>query len=185
MFRDCVLYYFTVLGNRVKLNLFCIFKELRNNHRIFFRNFGSHLQEILQFLVIIANIHCSSRKHVRRTNQYRIAYFFYESFDILKARQLLPSRLVDTQLIKHSGEFVTILGAVDRDWRSTQYRNRLTVKFHGQVVRDLSTYGNNHTTRLFKIDYVKHTFKRKFVEVQTVAHIIVCRNCFRVVVNHN
>ena len=34
---------------------------------------------------------------------------------------------------------------------------------------------------MFEIDYVKYTFERKFVEVETVAHIIVSRNRFRVV----
>ena len=43
-----------------KTGFFCIFKELRNNYRVFFRNFGSHLQEVFQFFVIVANIHSSS-----------------------------------------------------------------------------------------------------------------------------
>ena len=54
-----------------------------------------------------------------------------------------------------------------------------------QVVRDLSAYRDDHTTRLFEVDYIKYTFERKFVEVETVAHIIVSRNRFRVVVNHD
>ena len=185
MFRNCVFHHFTILGNSIKFNFFCIFKELRNNYRVFFRNFGSHLQEVFQFFVIVANIHSSSRKNVRRTNQYRIAYFFYESFHLFETGKFHPCRLVDTQLVKHSRELVTVFSTVDRDRRSTQYRNRLAVKFHSQVVRNLSTYRDNHTARLFQIDYVEYTFERKLVEVQTVAHIIVSRNRFRVVVNHD
>ena len=185
VFGDCVFYHFTILRNGIKFNLFRIFKELGNNNRIFFRNFGSHLQEVFQFFIVIANIHCCSWKDVRRTNQYRVAYFFYKSLHFFKTGQFHPSRLVDTQLVEHSRELVTVFSTVDRNRRSTQYRNRLTVKFHSQVVRDLSAYRNDHTTRLFEIDYVKYTFERKFVEVETVAHIIVSRNRFRVVVNHD
>ena len=36
---------------------------------------------------------------------------------------------VDTQLVKHSRELVTVFGTVDRNRRSTQYRNRLAIKF--------------------------------------------------------
>ena len=60
VFGDCVFYHFTILRNGIKFNLFRIFKELGNNNRIFFRNFGSHLQEVLQFFIVIANIHCCS-----------------------------------------------------------------------------------------------------------------------------
>ena len=185
VFRDSIFYHLTVLCHSVELNFFCILEELWNNYRIFFRYFGSHFQEVFQFFIIIANIHCRTRKNVRRTNQHRITYFFHKAFHIFETGQLLPSRLVDTQLVKHCRELVTVFGTVDRDRRSTQYRNRLTIKFHSQVVRNLSAYRHNHTARLFEIDHIEHTFERKFVEVQAVAHIIVSRNRFRVVVNHD
>ena len=59
------------------------------------------------------------------------------------------------------------------------------MQFHCQIVRNLSAYRYNYTTRLFQVDNIKYTFERKFVEVKTVAHIIVSRYCFGVVIDHN
>ena len=80
---------------------------------------------------------------------------------------------------------MTVFRTVDRKRRSSQYRYRLTVKLHRQVIRYLSTYWYNDTTRLLQINHVKYTFKWKFVKIQTVAHIIVGRNRFGVVVDHD
>ena len=59
------------------------------------------------------------------------------------------------------------------------------MQLHCQIVRNLSAYWYNDTTRLFQVNHIKHTFKWKFVKVQTVAHIIVGRNRFGVIVNHD
>ena len=120
---NSVFNHFTVLSYRVELNFLCIFEELRNNYRIFFRYFGSHLQEVFQFFVIVANVHSRTREYVRRTNQYRITYFFYKSLHFFKAGQFHPSRLVDAKLVEHCRELVTVFGTVDGNRRSTQYRN--------------------------------------------------------------
>ena len=120
---NSVFNHFTVLSYRVELNFLCIFEELRNNYRIFFRYFGSHLQEVFQLFVIVANVHSRTREYVRRTNQYRITYFFYKSLHFFKAGQFHPSRLVDAKLVEHCRELVTIFGTVDGNRRSTQYRN--------------------------------------------------------------
>ena len=127
------------------------FQELRNNYRIFFRNFGSHLQEVFQFFVIIANIHCRTRKERKKDEPAPDNLLFPQSFtssrlvsSIQNAGWSIPS------WSSIAGELVTVFSTVDRDRRSTQYRNRLTIKFHSQVVRNLSTYGDNHTARLFR-----------------------------------
>ena len=80
---------------------------------------------------------------------------------------------------------MAVFSTVDRQRRSTQYRNILAIQFHCQVVRDLATYGYDHTLRHFQVHHIEYTFERKFVEVQTVAHIVVGRNRFRVVVDHD
>ena len=64
VFGNSVFNHFTVLSYSVKLYLLCIFKELRNNYRILLRYFSSHLQEVFQFFVIVANVHCSTREYV-------------------------------------------------------------------------------------------------------------------------
>ena len=59
------------------------------------------------------------------------------------------------------------------------------MELHGQVIRNLSTYRDNHTTRLLQIDDIKHTFEGEFVEVETVAHVVVGRYSLGVVVDHD
>ena len=120
MLGNSIFHYFTILGNSIKFYFFCILQELRNYHRIFFRYFSGHFQEVLQFFFIVAYVHRSTRKYIRRTNQYRITHFLYETFHIFQTGKLLPSRLVDTQLVEHSRELITVFSTVDRKRRSSQ-----------------------------------------------------------------
>ncbi len=159
VFGDGIFHYFTVLGYSVEFYFFSILHELGYDYRIFFRNFFSHLQEFLQFIFVIAYVHGSAREHIGRTDQYRVTYFVYKFFHVFQAGQFFPCRLVNTQLVKHGREFMTVFRTVDRKRRSSQYRYRLTVKLHRQVIRYLSTYRYNDTTRLLQINHVKYTFK--------------------------
>ena len=59
------------------------------------------------------------------------------------------------------------------------------MKLHSQVVRNLSTHGHDDTARLLQVDNVEHTFEGELVEVETVAHVVVRRNGFGVIVNHD
>ena len=185
MLGNGIFHHLAVLCHGIELNFFRILQELGNHYRIFLGNLGSHFQEVLQFFFIVAYIHCSTGKHIRRTHQYRIAYFLNEALHIFQTGKFLPSRLVDAELVEHGREFITVLCAVDRNRRSTQYRNRLTIEFHCQIVRNLTAYGYDYAARLFEVYNIEHTFKRKLVEVQTVAHIVVSRYCFGVIVNHD
>ena len=185
MLGNGIFHHLTVLCHSIKLNLLCILQELRHHHRILLRNLGGHFQEVFQFFFIVAHIHRSAGEHIRRTHQYRITHFFNESLHVFQAGQLLPCRLVNAKLVEHGREFVAVFCAVDRDGRSTQHRHRLAVELHGKVVRNLSAYGHDYAARLFKVDDVEYTFKRKFIEVQAVAHVVVGGHRFRVVVNHD
>ena len=59
------------------------------------------------------------------------------------------------------------------------------MKLHCQVVRYLSTHGHDDTARLLQVDNVEHTLEGELVEVETVAHVVVRRNGFGVIVNHD
>ena len=67
----------------------------------------------MQLLVIIADIHGSTGKHVGRTYQYGIAYLSNKLLDIVERSQGAPSRLVDAQLVKHGRELVAVLCTID------------------------------------------------------------------------
>ena len=112
---DGVFHHFTVLGNSVELDFLGVLQELGYNNRIFLRYFGSHLQEVFQLFFVVAYVHRSTGEYVRRTHQYRIAHLLYKAFHIFQAGEFLPSRLVDAQLVEHSGELVTVFCTVDGD----------------------------------------------------------------------
>ena len=61
----------------------------------------------------------------------------------------------------------------------------LLIEFHGQVVGYLSAGRHNHAVGCFEVDNVHHPFECQLVEVQTVAHVVVGRHRFGVIVNHN
>ena len=60
----------------------------------------------------------------------------------------------------------------------------LLVEAHGEVVRYLASGRHDYTVRLLKVDDVHDTFEGELVEIQTVAHIVVCRHGFRIIVDH-
>ena len=101
MLGDGIFHHLAVLSNSVKLNFFRILQELGNHYRIFLGNLGSHFQEVLQFFFIVAYVHRSAGKHIRRTHQYRITHFLNEALHVFQTGKFLPSRLVDTELVEH------------------------------------------------------------------------------------
>ena len=60
MFRDGIFHHLTLVGNGIKLNLLGILHELRHHYGEFLRHLGSHIQEAVQLLIIIANVHGST-----------------------------------------------------------------------------------------------------------------------------
>ena len=185
MLRNGILDHLTLLGNGIELDLVGLGHELRDHHRIFLRNLAGHLEEALQFGIVVADVHRSTRKHIRRTNKHRITYLLNELMYVIHRSQRTPLGLVDAKLVEHCTELATVLGAVNRDWRCTQDGHRLTMQFHGEVVGDLSTHRNNHAAWLLQVNHVKYAFERKFVEVEAVAHVVVSRNGLGVVVDHD
>ena len=58
--RDGVLDNLTLIGNGVELNLLGLGHELRDNYRELLRYLGSHVEEAMQLLVVIADVHGSA-----------------------------------------------------------------------------------------------------------------------------
>ena len=183
--RDGILDNLTVLSHSVELDLLSVLQELRNHYGVLLRYLGSGCEESFELLLVVANVHCCTRKHIRRTHQNGVANLIDKVVDVLHIRQLLPRGLVDAELIEHTRELVAVLGAVDRQRRRTQHGDILVVELHCQVVGDLTTHRNDHASRCFEIQHVHHALERQLVEVQTVAHIVVGRNGLGVVVDHH
>ena len=61
----------------------------------------------------------------------------------------------------------------------------LLVETHGKIVGYLSTCADDYSRRILEFDDVHHTLKGEFVEVETVAHIIVSRYRLWIIVDHH
>ncbi len=59
------------------------------------------------------------------------------------------------------------------------------VKFHREVVGDLSAHAHDDSARGLKVDYIHHALEAEFVEVETVAHIVVGRHGLGIIVDHD
>ena len=185
MLRDGIFHYLTLVGNGIELDLLGVLHELRYDNREVFRHFGSHAEETLKLLVVVADVHRSTRKDVRRTHEHREAHLGYEVLDVVHAGEGTPCRLVDAELVEHCRELVAVLCTVDVEWRCAEHRHSLTMELHREVVRNLSAHRNDDASWRLKVDYVEHALKRELVEIETVAHVIVGRYGLRVVVDHD
>ena len=104
--------------------------------------------------------------------------------NVVKRGQLPPSRLVDSDAIEHGRELVTILGIVNRGGRCTEYGHVGGVKTGGKVVGNLTAHRQYHSVRLLKVENIHNSLVGELVEVEPVAHVIVGRHRFGIVVDH-
>ena len=183
--RDGIFDDLALVGHGIKLNLLGLRHKLRHHHGELLRHLGSHVEEALQLLLVVAHVHRSTREHVRRTHQNGIAHLVDKLLDVVEACQRTPSRLVDAQFVEHSRELVAVLCTVDIHGRGTQYGHTLTMQLHGQVVGNLTTHADDDATGLLQVHHVEHALQRELVEIEAVAHVIVGRHGLGVIVNHD
>ena len=93
--------------------------------------------------------------------------------------------MVDAEFVEHRREFVAVFGAVDVDGRSAEHGNALPIEFHRQIVGNLTADRHDDASRLLQINDVEHALQGQFVEIEAVAHIVVSRDGFGVVIDHN
>ena len=74
----------SLVGNSVKLNLLGLSHELGHHYGELLGHLGSHGEEAVQFLVVVAHVHGSTREYVRRTYQYRIAHLRDKLLDVVE-----------------------------------------------------------------------------------------------------
>ena len=162
-----------------------MFDELADNDRMFLRHVGCQLQEAFEFFLVGADIHGGATQHITRTNQDRKTHLSHKLVDIFHRRKLFPTRLVYTDAVQHGGKFLAIFGIVDTLGGCPQDIDMLLVQTHRQVIGYLAACRDNHAMRIFQFEDIHHTLEGQFIEVKAVTHIIVGRNCFRIVVDHH
>ena len=115
MLGNSILDDFTFIGNGIELDFLGLGHELRYHYRELLRHLGSHVEETMQFLFIVADVHGSAGEHIRRTNEDGIADLLDELLDILERGERTPAGLVDAEFVEHGRELVAVLGTVNVD----------------------------------------------------------------------
>ena len=75
---------------------------------------------------------------------------------------------------------MAVFGVVDALGGGAEDIDPFGVKAHGQIVGDLSPYAQYRAVGLFKVENVHHALEGQFVEVESVAHVVVRRDCLGV-----
>jgi len=151
MLTNSVCHDFAILRHGIHFYLFGMFDKLTYYHRMFLRYIGCQFQETLQFFLIGTNIHRSSRKHIRRANEYGEPYFFDKLMDIFHRGQLTPTGLIHPDTIEHGREFLTVFSIVDTLSTCTENINLLCVQTQSKVIRNLSASRHNYPMRILKL----------------------------------
>jgi len=105
--------------------------------------------------------------------------------DILHRSQCAPFRLIHPNTVQHGRKFITILGIVNALGTGTEDIYILRIQTESQVIGNLTTGGYDNSVRILQFEDIHHTLEGKFVKVKTIAHIIVGRNRFGVIVDHD
>ena len=185
MLRNGVFHNFALVGNGIELNLLGVLHELRHHDGVVLRHFCGHVEEAMQLLIVVADVHGSTREHVAGTHQHGITHLADELLDVVERGQGTPTRLVDAEFVEHGRELVAVFSAVDVDGTCAEHGHMLPVELHGEVIRNLSAHADDDAARFFDVDDVEHALQRQFIEVEAVAHVVVGRHGFGVIVDHH
>ena len=80
---------------------------------------------------------------------------------------------------------MAVLSIIDALGRCAKDVHAALIKANGKVVRNLTAHRNDGAVWLFHFNNVHYTFKGEFIEVEAVAHVVVGRHGFGVIVNHH
>ena len=141
-------------------------------------------KEPLHFTVIGTYIHGRSAEHITGSYQNGITYFVYKGINFTEGRQLFPAGLVNANPVKHGREFVPVFGIINIFSLRAEDGNFLRIKGHGQVIGYLASGRENHPPGRFQFNNIHNPFKSQLVKIEPVAHVVIGRNGFRIVIDH-
>ena len=185
MLADGIRYDFTVLCYGIHFHLLGMFYELAYHYRMLLGYVCRQLQEAFQFFLIGTDVHSRTGKHITGTNQHRKSYLPDKIIDVLQRGKRTPFGLVHTDTVQHSRELIAILGIVNALGTRSKDRHILRVKAQGKVIWNLAACRHDYAMRIFQFENVHDTLEGEFVEIETVAHVIIRRYGLGVVVNHD
>eukprot|EP00754_Rhynchopus_humris_P032218 Rhum_TRINITY_DN15387_c0_g1::Rhum_TRINITY_DN15387_c0_g1_i5::g.154554::m.154554 len=172
-----------VLGDGVHLHLLRVLDELRQHNGVLAVHVGGLTQVVHQVRLVVRDVHGGTRQHVRRTHKHRVLRTLRELLRLLDRASVDPLRLVDVQLVAERAELVAVLAHVDALRGRAEDGHTLLRQRQHEVVRDLSSDGNDDTTGALPEVDVQDGLQRQLLEVQPVRLVVVGRHRLRVVVD--
>ena len=185
MFTDGVGDDFTIASHGVHFNFLGMLHETADHDGMFLADIGSESEETFQLVLVGADVHGSTGEHVGRTHQHGEANAVNELLNVVHAGQRAPLRLVHTDAAEHGRELLAVFGIVNVACGSAEQVYLGGIETKGEVIGNLTAGGDNHAMGRLKVKDVHDALKGEFVKVEAVADVIVRRNRFGIIVNHD
>ncbi len=162
-----------------------MFNELTHYHRVLFAYIGCQLQKALQFFHVGTDVHGRPAQYITGSDQDGETYLLYKKLNVFERAQFFPTGLIYPDAVEHGRELVSVFGLIDAFGRGAQDGDMLFVQPQGQIVGNLSSGGNDNSFGIFEFQNIHYSFKTQFVEIQAVAHIVIGRYGFGIVIDHH
>lgn len=102
MFTDGIEDDFALLSDGVKLNLFGLFDELGDHHRVLLADVGGQTKETLEFFGVGADVHCGAAKDVTGADENGESNLVDKGIDVFQGGEFFPAGLVDMDTVEET-----------------------------------------------------------------------------------
>ena len=165
MLRNGISENLTLIRYSIELDFLTPVHEFTDDHRMLLRYIWRKRKEPSELFLIVANVHGSTWKHIRRTHEDRETYLIDELVYVIHSRKLAPLRLIHAQRIYDAWEFISIFGLVNVASLGSENRDSWLVQPEGQVIRNLTAHWNDYSMRILQFDDIHNSFISKLIEI--------------------
>jgi len=183
--RDVVHDHLSVLRDGVHLDLLGLLDVLGDDDGVISRDGGSLVEVGREIVRRRDDVHRSSRENVRGSNEDWVSDSVAEGSGLVETVELLPERLVDSDLVEHSRELVSVLGGIDHLGRGSVDLDVLSEERESDVVGRLSSHGHHDSARPLGVVDVEDRLERDVLEVEPVRLVVIGGDRLGVVVDHD
>ena len=148
----------------------------------------------IEFLFVEHHFHGSSAEHIGGPHHNGVAHNSGNRSCFLFTAGQTIARLTDSKFSKDRFKLLTIFSAIDRFRGCTPNfcSGDLSVRavepaqqWNGEFQRRLPAKLHNNAVRTFRFNDVQHVFKREWLEIKTVACVVIGGNRLGVAVHHH
>ena len=145
----------------------------------------------------MANLHASTTEHIARSHQHWVANARRARDRFVKRTRNSARWLLESHLIEQRFESIAIFGQVNRIETSTDERHAslretmreiqrcLPTKLHDRANDSPTAISAINAAAIQPLDHIEHILKREWFKEQEIACVIICRNRFRIRVDHH